>query len=212
MAVKLKATLRNSQERSALKNTRQIGHVPGVVYGKKKESKAIAVDSVDLIKTVRDEGRNAIISLDIENDSSVDVMLHDYQMNPIKDELVHVDFYIVNMSEEMDVEVPFNVEGEAQGAKDGGVLQQTMHELQVRAKPGDIPEEISVDVSKLEIGDSISIADLPAGKNYEFLEDADTTIVTVVPPDTVEDIEGEESDEDAEPELVGAEPDDKEEK
>lgn len=210
MAVKLKATLRNSEQRSALRNTREIGHVPGVVYGKEKENKSIAVDSVELLKTVRDEGRNAIISLDIENDKPVDVMLHDYQMNPIKDELVHVDFYIVNMSEEMDVEVPLHLEGEAQGSKDGGVLQQPLYELQVRAKPGDIPEQITVDVSKLEVGDSIAIADLPKGKNYEFLEDADTTIVTVVPPDTIEEIEEEEenTDENAEPELVDADSED----
>ncbi|MFZ3578494.1 50S ribosomal protein L25/general stress protein Ctc [Virgibacillus sp. DJP39] len=205
MTVKLKAVSRENQAHSALKGIRESGLVPGVVYGKAKESKSIAVDSIELVKTVRDEGRNAIISLDIENDSSVDVMLHDYQMNPIKDELVHVDFYIVNMSEEMDVEVPLHLVGEAQGSKDGGVLQQPMYELQVRAKPGDIPEEISIDVSKLEIGDSISIADLPTGKNYEFLDDADTTVVTVVPPDTIEDIEEEETDENAEPELVGAE-------
>ncbi|WP_404450807.1 50S ribosomal protein L25/general stress protein Ctc [Virgibacillus necropolis] len=205
MAVKLKATKRNDQVHSALRKIRESGFVPGVVYGKEKESKSITVESIELVKTVRDEGRNAIISLDIENDTSVDVMLHDYQMNPIKDELVHVDFYIVNMSEEMDVEVSLHLEGEAQGAKDGGVLQQPMHELQVRAKPGDIPDEISVDVSKLEIGDSIAIADLPKGKKYEFLDDPETTVATVVPPDTG-DNEDDETDENAEPELVGAEP------
>lgn len=209
MAVKLKAMLRNSEDRAALKKTRESGHVPAVVYGKAKESKSVAVDGVDLVKTVRDEGRNAIITLDIENDKPVDVMLHEYQMDPIKDELVHVDFYIVNMSEEMDVEVQLHLVGEAQGAKNGGVLQQPMYELQVRAKPGNIPDEITVDVSKLEVGDSISIADLPKGENYKFLEDEDTTIVTVIPPDTIEDIEGE-ADENAEPELVGAKPEEEE--
>lgn len=209
MSVKLRATLRNSQERSALRKTRESGHIPGVVYGKGKDSKAIAVDSIALVKTVRDEGRNAIITLDIENDTHVDVMLHDYQMDSIKDELIHADFYIVNMSEEMDVEVPVHLEGEAQGSKDGGVLQQPMYVLQVRAKPGDIPEEITVDVSKLDVGDSIEVADLPKSNNYEFLEDADTTIVTVVPPDTLDDID-EETEGTAEPELVGADSDEEE--
>src|SRR5690625_1076657 len=105
MAVKLKATLRNDLKHSATKQIRQSGHVPSVVYGKEKESKSIAVNSIDLVKTVRDEGRNAIISLDIENDKPVDVMLHDYQMDSIKDELIHADFIIVDMSEEMDVDV-----------------------------------------------------------------------------------------------------------
>ncbi|MFD1039882.1 50S ribosomal protein L25/general stress protein Ctc [Virgibacillus byunsanensis] len=210
MAVTLKATKRNSYAKSATRQIRESGHVPAVVYGKEKESKSIAVNSIDLVKTVRDEGRNAIISLDIEGDKPVDVMLHEYQMDPLKDELEHVDFYIVNMSEEMDVEVALNLEGEAIGTKDGGVLQQPLYELQVRAKPADIPEEISVDVSSLAIGDSIAIADLPKSDKYEFTDDEETTIATVVPPDTLNDVE-EAPEENAEPELVGAS-DDEEEK
>ncbi|WP_188456146.1 50S ribosomal protein L25/general stress protein Ctc [Virgibacillus oceani] len=201
MAVKLKAIAREDQAKSATRKIRENGQVPGVVYGKAKDAKSIAVDSIELVKTVRDEGRNAIISLDIENGKPVDVMLHEYQMDPIKDELVHVDFYIVNMSEEMDVAVPLHLEGEAHGVKDGGVLQQPLYELQVRAKPGNIPDEISVDVSNLGVGDSIAIADIPAAQNYEFLEDVETTIATVIPPDTLDDVE-EAPDENAEPELV----------
>ncbi|WP_099158897.1 50S ribosomal protein L25/general stress protein Ctc [Virgibacillus ndiopensis] len=201
MAVKLKATEREDHAKSTTRKIRENGHVPGVVYGKEKDAKSIAVDSIDLVKTVRDEGRNAIISLDIENGKPVDVMLHDYQMDPIKDELVHVDFYIVNMSEEMDVAVPLHLEGEAEGVKDGGVLQQPLYELQVRAKPGNIPDEISVDISNLGVGDSIAIADIPTAKNYEFLDDVETTIATVIPPDTLDDVE-EAPDENAEPELV----------
>ncbi|WP_164670623.1 50S ribosomal protein L25/general stress protein Ctc [Virgibacillus doumboii] len=212
MAVKLKATKREDHTKSATKQIRESGQVPSVVYGKAKEAKSIAVNSIELVKTVRDEGQNAIISLDVEGDSSVDVMLYDYQMDPLKDELIHVDFYIVNMDEEMDVEVPLQLNGEAQGAKEGGVLQQPMYELQVRAKPADIPEEISVDISNLAIGDSIAIADLPKASNYEFLEDPDTTVATVLPPDTVEDVEEAPEDENAEPELVGAEDNDEEEK
>src|SRR5699024_8523230 len=169
MTVTLKATTRNDHRKSATKRFREKGFVPAVVYGKDKESKSIAVNSIELVKTVRDEGRNAIISLDIENDKPVDVMLHEYQMDPIKDELVHADFYIVDMSEEMDVEVSLRLEGEPEGAKEGGILQQPLYELQVRAKPGDIPEEISVDVSSLVIGDSISVGDLPTAQKYEIL-------------------------------------------
>ncbi|MFB4168694.1 50S ribosomal protein L25/general stress protein Ctc [Virgibacillus sp. JSM 102003] len=210
MAVKLKATKREDHSKSATKQIRESGHVPSVVYGKDKDSKAIAVNSIDLVKTVRDEGRNAIISLEIEGDKAEDVMLHEYQMDSLKDELIHADFYIVNMAEEMDVEVPLNLEGEAIGAKEGGVLQQPLFELQVRAKPADIPEQISVDVSELGIGDTIAISDLPKASKYEFLEDADTTVATVVPPDTLDETD-EEVDENAEPELVGAKDDDEEE-
>jgi large subunit ribosomal protein L25 len=209
MAVKLKATKREDLTKSTTKQIRNEGRVPAVIYGKAKDAQSISVDSVELVKTVRDEGRNAIISLNIENDKPVDVMLHEYQIDPLRDELVHADFYIVNMSEEMDVEVPLRLEGEAQGSKDGGVLQQPLYELQVRAKPGDIPEEIVVDISELAIGDTIAIADLPKASNYEFLEDEDTTIATVLPPDTLDDVE-EAPDENNEPELVDADAEDKE--
>lgn len=204
MAVKLKATLRDDLKHSATKQIRQSGHVPGVVYGKEKDTKAIAVNSMDLLKTVRDEGRNAIISLDVEQDSPVDVMLHDYQMDPLKDELIHIDFYMIDMSEEMDVEVPLHLEGEAIGAKEGGVLQQPLYELQVRAKPNNIPDQITVDVSELNVGDSVAIADLSASDKYEFLEDADTTVATVLPPDTLDEEDESAANTSAEPELVGA--------
>ncbi|RYG72693.1 50S ribosomal protein L25/general stress protein Ctc [Lentibacillus lipolyticus] len=203
MAVTLKAEKREDLNKSVTKQIRENGNVPSVVYGKDKETKTISVNSIELVKTVRDEGINAIISLDMEGEQPVNVMLYDYQKDPLRDELIHADFYMVNMAEEMDVDVPLHLEGEASGAKDGGVLQQPLYQLQVRAKPADIPEAITVDVSKLEIGDTISVADLPEATDYEFLDEQDTTIATVVPPDTAESTD-EQSDEDAEPELVGA--------
>lgn len=211
MALDLKAAKREDFKHSTTKQLRQEGLVPAVVYGQDKGPKHASVVSIDLLKMVRDEGRNAIISLNIDGDKPVDVMLHDYQMDPIKNELVHVDFYIVNMSEEMDVEVSLRLEGEAQGSKDGGVLQHPLYELQVRAKPNNIPDEITVDVSALEIGDSITIGDLPVSDKYEFLEEADTTIATVLQPDVLsEEDEAGDADASAEPELVGA--DEEEEK
>lgn len=208
---KLKAVKREDHTTSATKKLRGQGQVPAVVYGKDKETKSIAVNSIELVKTVRDEGRNAIISLDVENDKPVDVMLHDYQMDMLKDELIHADFYIVDMSEEMDVDVTIRLEGEAAGTKEGGVLQQPLFELVVRAKPNNIPDEIVVDVADLDIGDSITIADLPKSDKYEILEEEDTAVATVTAPTEEEDLEPSDEDESAEPELVGAEDDDEEE-
>ncbi|MGJ9460229.1 50S ribosomal protein L25/general stress protein Ctc [Oceanobacillus sp. CF4.6] len=209
MVVKLNAIKREDLTKSATKEIRRSGKIPAVVYGKDKESKSVAIDSIALVKTVRDEGRNAIISLEVENDGAVDVMLHDYQIDPIKDQLIHADFYVVNMSEEMDVAVALRLDGEAQGSKDGGVLQQPLYEIQVRAKPGSIPEEIAVDVSALKVGDSLTVADIPTEGSYEILDEQETTIATVVPPTTEEDFESD-TDGNAEPELVGADKEDKE--
>ncbi|MFD1021145.1 50S ribosomal protein L25/general stress protein Ctc [Thalassobacillus hwangdonensis] len=207
MAIKLKANQRTDLKQSTTRELRQHGSVPAVVYGKEKEPVTVSVNSIELLKTVRDEGKNAIISLNIEGKSSVDVMLHEYQVDPLKDELVHADFYIVNMSEEMDVEVPVRLEGEAVGVKDGGVLQQPLYELAIRAKPNDIPEEITVDVSELSIGDSVMVSDLKEAKNYEITEDHNTTIASVTPPEEMPE-EPETEDEDAEPEVINEKDDD----
>lgn len=211
MAITLKASTRADHTRAATKALRHEGLIPAVVYGKEKEPKTVSVNSVDLLKTVRDEGRNAIISLDIENDAPVDVMLHEYQTDPVKRDVIHVDFYIVDMKEEMDVEVAIRLEGDAVGAKEGGILQQPLYELQLRAKPRDIPEEIVVNVDDLDIGDSISIADLPKSDLYELLDDEEATVVTVLPPEEEEEETEEDVDFSAEPELVGADEEEEEE-
>ncbi len=203
MAISLKAKNRDNFTRATTNQLRREGFVPAVVYGKGKDTKTVSVDNVALLKTVRDEGRNAIISLDIENGDSVDVMLHEYQTDPVKGEVIHVDFYVVDMKEEMDVEVALRLEGEAAGTKEGGVLQQPLYELQVRAKPRDIPEEITADVSNLGIGDTLAVSDLPASDKYEFLDDPETTVVVVLAPETEEETDGD-VDFSAEPELVGA--------
>lgn len=212
MAIILKAKQRNDLTRSAITQLRKDGFIPAVVYGKEKAPVTIAVDNMELLKTVRDEGRNAIISLDVEDGKKVDVMLHEYQTDVVKGNVIHIDFYVVDMSEEMDVAVAINVVGDPVGSKDGGVFQQPLYELQVRAKPRDIPEEIEIDVSSLGIGDSISVSDLPTSDKYEFIDDVDTTVAVVLPPEAEEeevDVD-EEVDFSAEPELVGAKDDDEE--
>jgi len=209
MAIKLKALKRDDLSNSVTKQLRADGQVPAVVYGKDKDSKTVAVDSVELLKTVRDEGRNANITLDVENGTSVDVMLHEYQIDPIKDSLIHVDFYVVDMSEEMEVSVPVRIEGEAAGAKEGGVMQQPQYEVLVNAKPANFPDEITVDVSELQIGDVITVQDLPASDKYEFVDEPDAVIVTIVPP-TEEEPETQLPDDGAEPELVDAKESDEE--
>src|SRR5690625_2398524 len=112
MVAKLKARLREDLTRSNTKQLRSEGFVPSVVYGKAKDPITVSVNSIELQKTVRDEGRNAIITLDVDQGEPVDVMLHEYQVDPIKDNVIHADFYIVDLTQEMDVEVSINLIGE----------------------------------------------------------------------------------------------------
>jgi len=211
MGITLKAKSRKVLTNAATKQWRRDGYIPSVVYGKEKETVAVSVPNMELLKTVRDEGRNAIISLDVEDGSKVDVMLHEYQTDPVKGDVIHADFYVVDMSEEMDVTVTLQLEGEPEGAREGGILQQPLFELQVRAKPRDIPEVITVDVSGLEIGDSLSVADLPSSDVYEVLDDAEMAIAVVSAPEAEEEEEESDVDLTVEPELVGSDDEDEEE-
>lgn len=205
MAVSLKAKKRDNLTRGATNEIRSEGGIPAVVYGKGEEALTVSVDSIELLKTVRDEGRNAIITLDVEDSEPVDVMLHEYQTDPIKGDVIHADFYIVDLTEEMDVEVPLRLEGDPSGVRDGGILQQPLYELQIRVKPRDIPEEIVVNVEELKIGDSLSVADLPKSDLYEYLDEEETTVAVVLAPQEEELEPSEDVDFSAEPELVGAE-------
>lgn len=210
MAVNLSANVREDLTRSHTRELRNSGLVPAVVYGKGKDPRTVSVDGMDLLKLVRTEGRNAIIKLEIDGEDAVNVMVHEYQMDPIRDELLHVDFLAIDLSEEIDVEVNIRVEGNPIGVSEGGVLQQPLFTLQVRAIPSNIPEEIVVDVSDLAIGDVIAVGDLPESDEYEYLDDAETPVVSVIPPETG-DIDEPSTDESVEPELVGAEDEDTEE-
>lgn len=201
MSVALQVQPREDLQKSQTKLLRSKGEIPAVLYGHELEPKTIAVNELELLKTIRAEGRNAILSLKIDGES-YNVMLHEYQVDPIRGDLIHADFLAVDMSEELEVNVPIVLEGDAEGVREGGVLQQPLFELLVRAKPNDIPDQITVDVSSLKIGESILVSDLKEGSNYEIVDEDNTAIATVLVPDTVSDEPAEETDEAAEPEVI----------
>ncbi len=202
MAVKLRAQRRDDLAKSYTNQLRRDGFVPSVIYGNDKEAIAVSVENIELLKTLRDEGRNAVITLEVDQGEAVEVMLHEYQMDPLRGELIHADFYVVDMKQEMDVTVSIQLEGEPAGVREGGILQQPLYELQVRAIPANIPDVVTINVADLAIGDAISVADLEKVEGYEVTEDPDTTIVTVTAPQAEEDLEPSEDEGFVEPELV----------
>ncbi|WP_070121545.1 50S ribosomal protein L25/general stress protein Ctc [Bacillus marinisedimentorum] len=198
MAVTLHAKKRDNLNHSTTRKLRDEGNFPAVVYGYKTENQTIYINYADFIKTIREAGRNGILDLQVEGQNSrLSVMLQDYQTEPIKDEILHADFIAVNLKEEVEVEVPVHLTGEAAGVKEGGVVQHTLHNLNVRALPSDLPEYIELDVSALEIGDALQVQDLKKDGKYEILDEQESTIITVLPPQKPEE---EEADEEAEAE------------
>lgn len=196
----LTAKERTDFTRSSLRNIRTSGHVPGIIYGKDTENKPVSLDSVELIKTLRDEGKNTVLTLEVGGKQH-SVMVTDLQTDPLKNEITHADFQVVNMSEDIEVEVPIHLIGEAIGVKNGGVLQQPLYELTVKAKPKAIPQTIEADISKLDINEVLTIADLPVGGDYSFNHESDEVVASILPPQQQEAAEiDEEESADAQPE------------
>lgn len=177
----LQAVKRTEFTNSAKRKIRESGEIPAIIYGKSIESKPVAVNSIELMKTLREEGKNTIINLSVDG-SSYAVMLYDLQTNPLKSEIVHADFHIVDMQVDIQVEVPINLNGNAQGVKDGGVLQQPLYEVTINAKPGKIPHTIEVDITNLGVNETISIKDLPGNEDYTFVQDEEQVIASILPP------------------------------
>ena len=186
----LKAIIRKGkQTKGELNKIRNEGKIPAVVYGYGASNTSVEVDEPEFVKVIREVGRNGVIELGVGS-KAIKVMVSDYQIDPLKNKVTHIDFLAINMKSELTVDVVVNLTGEAQGVKEGGVVQQPLFQLSVTATPDEIPETIEVDVTELNIGDSIMVGDLKADKAYTINNEDDEAIVSVVPP-TVESEEGE---------------------
>jgi large subunit ribosomal protein L25 len=181
----LRAEIREETGKGRVRKLRTKGLIPAVFYGPKSKTIPLVVDSKELVKTLKTEaGENVLIDLDIIKDAKTDrkvVMVKDIQIDPIQMKMIHTDFYEVTMDTMVTVEVPIHLIGKPEGTKVGGILEQVRRVIQVQSLPGDIPKSIDVDVSLLNIGDSIHVKDIQAGK-FKILVDSNVTIATVVPP------------------------------
>lgn len=205
----LKANKRTDFKRSTLQKIRHSGHVPGVIYGKNTDNLAVSLDSIDLLKTLRDEGKNTIITLDVGGETK-SVMVTELQTDPLKNELVHADFQVVDLQREIDADVPVQLIGESKGVKDGGVLQQPLFELSITAKPKDIPQNIEADITNLEVNDVLTVGDLSVQSTYQINNDPEEVVALILPPQQSEVPEPDSEEETQEPEAI-KEKDDSEE-
>lgn len=197
----LQAKERKEFRRSELKKLRKEGQIPGVVYGSKSANKAIYLNESDLLRTIKDIGRNGVISLDV-NGQKENVILTDYQSDPLKKVLTHIDFLAVDMSKEVTAQVRLVLTGEAAGVKDGGVLQESLHEISVTATPNNIPSSIEVDVTNLQVAETITIKDISGNQSYHIDHDEDEVIASILPPRQEKEISTGEKQSEAPPENL----------
>jgi len=203
--VDLQAREREGRGKNDARRLRASGFVPAVLYGENKEagsSTPLAVPDRMVDYTLTHLGDNALYNISVGSGTST-ARVVDVHRDPVSGRLIHVDFIPVNMTERIEVTVPLTVEGEAPGVEqDGGVLQQVAYELQVESLPGDIPQEITVNVSNLQMGDNLTLGEVTLPDGVSLISEAEETAVTVVAPTeiTEEEIEAagiveEESDE-----------------
>lgn len=164
------------------RRVRVAGLIPAVVYGAGKPSVAVTVDPKVITRILHsDAGHNTIFDLTVGSESGK-AMIVDWQNEPIKGHLLHIDFKRIAMDIKMKVSVAVHLTGTSTGVKNqGGILSQPLHEVEIECLPGNIPSHIDVDISGLEINGTIHISDLPHGDNYKFLGDEHAVVAHVSP-------------------------------
>jgi len=164
---------------------RRNGLVPAVLYGPKTETVSLSVSAADLTAIyTRSESEHVILNLMIQNGGTRNktAMIKEMQVSPLTHEYLHVDFYEISMDQEIVVKVPVELTGGSVGVERGGFLQLIRHQLEVACLPGDIPNKIQVDISGLDIGDSIHVEQVQAKDKVRLVYDSNFTVVTVVAP------------------------------
>jgi len=177
----VEAKPRKSGTKNDARRIRQSGMIPAVVYGAGQKSEAIAVDPKQMLRILHSEsGHNSIFDLTF-NGSSAKVMIVDWQHDPIKGVLLHVDLKRIAMDKVLQVSVPVLLKGEAPGVKvQGGILEQVLREVEIECLPGDIPSHIDADVSNLMFGHVLRVSELPHGGKLKFVTDENQPVAHVV--------------------------------
>lgn len=202
----VKAEKRESRGKNVSRRLRVDGKIPVVVYGGGSASIAASASLADLAAILRtDTGVNTVFSLDIDGEGVNDVIFQDRQIHAVNGRLIHADLRRFAKGEKIEMTVPIHLTGHAAGLMEGGaVLTQVMREIKVLCEPAKTPDSIDVDVTDLGVGESVHVSDLKVGAGIEIHEAPETVVATIV---TVsEEVLEPQTEEGAEPEIVGEAP------
>ncbi len=175
--VVLKARLREEAGKKAGRRLRREGKIPGIYYAHDQKNIALLFDSTDLHQIFGNE--SGLLDLKIDNKKAKKVIIKEMQFDPVSSKLLHIDLMGVKMKEKINISIPIHLVGEPKGVKEeGGVLNHSLHEIELSCLPLEIPERIEVDVSDLNLGDSIHVSDLSIEK-VEILVDPEVLVANV---------------------------------
>jgi len=173
---------RNTRGKNACRRLRADAKIPAVIYGKGMDSVAVAVDRKELETAIAGEGGiNNLITLKGAGDlDGKFVIVADLTRNCLKGKMLHVDLHQVNLLDKVKVKVPVSISSVAKGVKDGGIQDIIMHEIEIECLPTQIPEHVAVDVTNLEIGESLHVSDLRLAPGMKVLDDPNAAIVNIL--------------------------------
>jgi large subunit ribosomal protein L25 len=177
----LEANARTAGTKNHARRVRREGKIPAVVYGAGKEAQPVSVDPRHVLRILRsDSGHNTIFDLAMNGGERTKAMIVDWQYEPIKGHLLHIDLKRIAMDKALRVSVPVELQGVPAGVKtEGGILEQMLREVEIECLPGDIPSHIDVDVSDLTFGKVLRVSDLPHNEKLKFLTDANQPVAHV---------------------------------
>ena len=206
--VKLAARLREGRGTKDAKALRAAGDVPGVIYSSTSETESIVVSVRDLRHALSAAGVHSVFDVSIDGKKDRPVLIKEFQLDPVRDRVIHVDLHEIRLDQKIHTSIPIHLDGHAEGVNMGGALSQPTHELHVEALPADLIEEITVDVSQLEIGQSIRLADITPPNGITFTDDPEGTVLaTIAAPVSEDELKTEadlEAEAEAEAEAVAA--------
>jgi len=196
----LVAEPRDATGKGVARKLRAAGRIPAVVYGRGTESRAISVDPSALLRLLQSggAGMNTLIELRVEGTAQT-VLVKELQRDPVRGRPLHTDFFLVDLDQKVEVSVPIHLVGRPAGVETGGILDHPLRELELECLPRAIPESVDVDVSALEVGDSIHVSDLALPEGVSVRTEANLAVASVIAPAVVEEpvveeeIEGEEA-------------------
>jgi large subunit ribosomal protein L25 len=206
--VKLEVRVRETRGDGPARRMRAEGLIPGVLYGRAKTPHVIEVEERELRRALHGPGgMHTILDVVVGDQATAHPsVVKDFQQHPVSGRLLHIDLQEVRLDQPITVAVSVHLLGESPGAKEGGILSQQIREVNVEALPMEVPEHLELDISSLQMGDSLRVADVPSIEGVTYLDDPDTVLVTVMVPRAIEieePVEGEEGEEGEEGAVEG---------
>ena len=203
----INATVRKKTGNGPARVLRRDGRIPAVLYGPQTEPVLLSVNVKELELILKKSSIGSVIlELVIQNGKKVTkpAMIKEFQSHPVSGQFLHIDFYEIDMQRKINVMIPITTTGISKGVELGGLLQIIRREIEVFCMPGDIPEAFEIDITDLDIGDSVHVDEIQLGDNIEKAADVNFTVVTILSP-KVEEVAEEEEEEALEGEEEAAE-------